>query len=51
MAKTLPLPRHRVKFRYRQQFGLIIVCPGEREQRRTFGRLKRLGFKPRVVTV
>lgn len=51
MAKTLPLPRHRVKYRYRPQFGLIVVCDGERDQRRAFGRLRRLGFRPRVVTV
>ncbi len=51
MAKTKPLPRHRVKFRYRPQFGLIVVCRDEPGQRRVYRRLRKLGYEPRVVTV
>jgi hypothetical protein len=38
-------------FKYKPQFGLIITCASEREQKRTFGKLKRLGYTPKVVTV
>lgn len=51
MARIKPVPRNRIKYRYRQQFGVIVVCRDEGEQRRTFNRLRRLGFKLRVVTV
>jgi hypothetical protein len=38
-------------YKYRQQFGIIIVCESELKQTRTFNRLKRLGYKCKVVTV
>lgn len=51
MARITPLPRDRIKYRHRQQFGVIVVCAGEADQRRTFNRLRKLGYKIRVVTV
>jgi hypothetical protein len=51
MARVRPLPRDKIRFRYRSQFGLVIVCPDEKAQRRGYGRLRRLGYKVRVVTV
>lgn len=51
MAKIRPLPRDRIKYRYRQQFAVIVVCADEPAQRRAFNRLRRLGYAPRVVTV
>jgi hypothetical protein len=38
-------------FRYRQQFGVIVICTDERHQARTFAKLKRAGYRLRVVTV
>lgn len=38
-------------FKYRQQFGLVIVCKSEAEQQRLYGRLLRQGHKPKVVCV
>lgn len=39
-------------YRYRQQFGIVVICDNEREQARAYARLQRLGFrKLRVVTV
>lgn len=38
-------------YKYKQQFGVIIVCPTEQEQQATFLRLKALGYKVRVVCV
>lgn len=38
-------------FKYRQQYGLVIVCKTEAEQQRLFGRLVKAGHKPKVVCV
>lgn len=38
-------------FQYRPQYGLIIQCRDEADQSRTYGRLHRLGYKPKVVCV
>lgn len=39
-------------YRYRQQFGVIVVCDDEKAQERAYARLQRAGFrKLRVVTV
>lgn len=38
-------------FRYRQQFGVIVVCKSEREQQRIFNVLTRRGLTCKVVTV
>lgn len=51
MAAARPLPRNRIKYRYRPQFGVIVLCVDEPAQRRAFAALRRLGYKLRVVTV
>lgn len=51
MARARPLPRNRIKYQHRSQFGLIVVCRDERDQRRGYDRLRRQGYKVRVVTV
>jgi hypothetical protein len=51
MARIKPLPRDRIAYRYRQQYGVIIVCKDETSQRCAFNRLRRQGYKLRVVTV
>ena len=38
-------------FRYRQQFGLIVTCASEAEQKRLYARLVKLGLRPKVVCV
>lgn len=38
-------------FKYKPQYGVIIVCPNEPDQRTVFLRLKALGYKVRVVCV
>lgn len=39
-------------YRYRQQFGIVVIVENERDQARAYARLQRLGFrKLRVVTV
>lgn len=38
-------------YRYQPQFGLIVVCKDEAEQRARFARLTKLGMKPKVVCV
>lgn len=38
-------------FQYRQQFGLILICKDEAEQKRKFEQFARRGVKVRVVTV
>lgn len=38
-------------FKYRPQFGLIIQCSDEADQQQTYARLRRQGFKLKVVCV
>jgi hypothetical protein len=35
--------------RYREQYGVILICEGAEAQKRIFETLVELGFKPRVV--
>lgn len=39
------------KFEYKEQYGLVILCDGEEEQKNLFNRLKKEGFKLKVVVV
>ena len=42
----------RNRYRYRQQFGIVVVCDDERAQETAYKRLQRAGFKKlKVVTV
>ena len=42
----------RNRYRYRQQFGIVVVCDSERDQAAASRRLQRAGFKKlKVVTV
>lgn len=38
-------------YRYRQQYGVIVICKNERHQARTYNVLRRRGFECKVVTV
>jgi len=38
-------------FKYRQQYGVIVICKSERDQARMYNVLTRRGLKCRVVTV
>lgn len=38
-------------FKYRQQYGLVIVCKTEADQQRLYSRLVKAGYKPKVVCV
>jgi hypothetical protein len=38
-------------FKYRQQYGLIVVCTGEADQKKKFEQLTKRGLTVRVVTV
>lgn len=44
-------PARSAQFKYRQRFGVIVVCDGERDQRRVYERLRREGLKLKVVVV
>ena len=46
-----PTPLGRNGFRYREQFGVIVMCRNETHQARTFASLRRRGFTCKVVTV
>lgn len=42
----------RNQYRYRPQFGIVVICDDERTQERAYARLQRAGFKKlKVVTV
>ena len=38
-------------YRYRQQYGVIVICKNERHQARVYNVLRRRGFECKVVTV
>lgn len=39
-------------YKYRQQFGIVVICDNEEAQARAYARLQRAGYKRlRVVTV
>lgn len=39
-------------YRYRQQFGVVVICADERDQQKAYARLQRAGYKKlRVVVV
>ena len=39
-------------YKYRQQFGIVVICDNEEAQARDYARLQRAGYKKlRVVTV
>jgi hypothetical protein len=38
-------------FKYREQFGVIVLCKNERDQARVYNVLRRRGHDCRVVTV
>ena len=38
-------------FKYRPQYGLILVCEDEAKQQRLYARLRKLGLTPKVVCV
>jgi hypothetical protein len=48
MAKQLP---GKNGFRYREQYGIIILCEDAKAQEMLFNKLKAQGYKLRVVTV
>jgi len=38
-------------FKYREQFGVIVICQNERHQARVYNVLRRRGLECKVVTV
>lgn len=49
--KAPPKVPGRNGFKYQQQYGVIVVCDGERHQERVYNRLRAQGLKCKVVTV
>ena len=39
------------KFNYKAQFGVIVVCDGEREQEAVYERLRKEGLTCKIVCV
>ena len=46
-----PRNRAQVTFRYREQYGVIVICRDEAEQRRIYNALARKGLTVKVVVV
>lgn len=44
-------PPGRNGFKYREKYGVVVLCKNEREQQTIFNKLKKQGFTLRVVTV
>ena len=38
-------------FKYKEQFGVIVICQSEDDQKKIFERLKKEGLTLKVVTV
>lgn len=51
LAAMKPTKAAKTPFQYRQQYGLIVVCKDETDQRKKFEQLKKRGLAVRVVTV
>lgn len=39
------------KFNYKEQYGVIVICESEDDQKKVFEELKEKGYKLKVVTV
>lgn len=50
-SKTPPKTPGRNRFKYREQYGVIVLCDGERRQARAYNALRRAGYRCKVVTV
>ncbi|WP_343292990.1 hypothetical protein AAHN93_14755 [Vandammella animalimorsus] len=51
MQKENTQPLGKNGFKYKPQFGLIIVCKDEAEQQKRYAALVRQGYKVKVVAV
>lgn len=51
MQKENTQPLGKNGFKYKPQFGLIIVCKDEAEQQKRYAELVRQGYKVKVVAV
>lgn len=52
LGRERKAPPGRNRYRYRQQFGIVVICDSERAQEAAYKRLQRAGFnKLKVVTV
>ncbi|WP_417292014.1 hypothetical protein [Desulfovibrio porci] len=49
--KATPKPLGANGFKYREQFGVIVVCKDEAEHKAAYERLKAQGYKCKVVRV
>jgi hypothetical protein len=52
--KAPPLPDNAPgvnKFRYKQQYGVVVVCADEEDHKRTYASLAAQGYKCRAVRV
>lgn len=50
-GKPAAAPAQKPGFKYKPQFGVVVICKDERDQARTYNRLQRAGYKLKVVTV
>ena len=39
------------EFKYKSQFGVVVICADEREQELIYNELSKLGYKLKVVCV
>lgn len=39
------------QFNYKEQYGVIVICKSENEQKEVFDKLQKEGLKLKVVTV
>jgi hypothetical protein len=50
-APKQPLRPGENGFKYKTQYGLIVVCKDEADQKQQFAKLCKLGYLPKVVSV
>ena len=39
------------KFNYKQQYGIVVICSDEQEQKEVYEKLEKMGLKLKVVVV
>jgi hypothetical protein len=43
--------KKQLKFNYKQQYGIVVICADEKEQKQLFEKLSAMGLKLKVVCV
>jgi hypothetical protein len=49
--KEMETKQKKLNFKYKQQYGIIVICRDEEEQKELYKKLQEMGLKLKVVCV